>query len=127
MITQAFLIRLYASSAIVAAVLAAASWFVWQNIAFPAGLALGALIGLAPFASWHLILMKSNGFQNPQRGWIVAITLTKYAAISGLVYLAAVNHWVQPFALIAGILVPMVMLWVLGAARMFSTPNHKVL
>lgn len=127
MITKAFLAWLYALSAILAVVLSAASWLIWQDATFPAGLALGTLIGLAPFVSWHLILMKSHGFQNPQRGWIVLITLTKYAAISALIYLAASRHWIQPYALVAGILIPMVMLWILGAARMLSTPNHKVL
>ncbi len=127
MITQAFLIRMYVTSASVAAVMAIAGWFAWHETTLPAGVALGFLVGLAPFVSWHLILSMTDGFQKSRRGWIVLITLTKYAAVATLTYLSTTRGWVHPYALIAGILIPMVMLWILGAARMFVTPNQKVL
>ncbi len=75
---------------------------VWGNARFAAGLALGFVLGAAPFLTWAWILR--HGLST-SRGRVLAILVVflKLALYAGALYLFVTGGWADPIGVFAGI------------------------
>lgn len=88
------------------------------------GLLAGFLLGIVPFASWHLIVTMTHGFQRRDRmAWAAVIAIGKYAAIGLGLYALFHSGLLRGMSMIFGMLT---VLPGLGLAAFFrSQPGEK--
>jgi len=101
MIDSAHLKRLLLGAAALLLVSAGAAVALGAPLAFAGGLALGYVLGAAPFASWTWILRRAMG---SKRGWILAAVLlvAKLGLYSAALYLCVTRNLVNPVGVLVG-------------------------
>lgn len=104
MIDRTAIRRLTLVSALLFGVVAAFTAAVWRSPALTGGVAVGFVMGLAPFLSWAWLAQ--GGFESVRRR-ILALVLVagKLAFYSGVLYLTVTRELVTPAGVLAGLTV----------------------
>lgn len=116
--------RFYIGSAVLCALLCAASWLAWSSAKVTAGVAVGFVVGVLPFASWQIV----GNLLNSRKGRFLAvlITLLKYGVLGVSLYFVLTRGWVHPWALLAGMLGASAVFFAVGISRITATLSGKV-
>jgi hypothetical protein len=102
MIDHRLLRRLLLLSGALLLISTGAALAIWRSPALAGGLALGAVLGAAPFASWAWIA--SRGLATRASRILAAVlVLGKLAAYSGALYLLVTKSLVEPVGIFIGL------------------------
>ena len=102
MIDSAHLKRLLLGTAVLLVLSAGATLAAGLPPSFAGGLAVGFLLGAAPFASWTWVVSRALG---TQRGRILAVVLlvAKLGLYAGALYLSVTRQVVSPVGVLVGL------------------------
>ena len=102
MIDSAHLKRLRLGTAVLLALSAGATLAAGLPPSFAGGLAVGWLLGAAPFASWTWIVSRALGTSRG-RALTVVLLVTKMGLYAGTLYLSVTRKLVSPVGVLIGI------------------------
>jgi len=124
MIDSRHLKRLLLGAAVLLLVSAGVTLAVGVPVSFAGGLALGYVLGAAPFASWSWIVSRAIG---SRRGRILAVVLlaVKLAFYAGALYLGITRALVSPVGVMIG-MTTVALALVLGTLWTATSPAKEV-
>jgi hypothetical protein len=124
MIDSRHLKRLLLGAAVLLLVAAAGTLAAGVPVTFAGGLALGYLLGAAPFASWSWIVSRAVG---SRRGKLLAVVLliVKLAFYAGALYLGISRALVSPLGVMIG-MTAVAFALVLGSLWTAASPAKEV-
>ena len=124
MIDSRHLKRLLLGAAVLLLVSAGVTLAVGVPVSFAGGLALGYVLGAAPFASWSWIVSRAVG---SRRGRILAVVLlaVKLAFYAGALYLGITRALVSPVGVMIG-MTTVALALVLGTLWTATSPAKEV-
>ena len=126
MIDEPLLKWLYIGSLVVCSVAIAVSHIIWQRIEISLGVAVGYVISLLPFLSWHWVLRKTKGFQlTGNKRIILLVTFGKYIIIAGSLYFVLVNQLLDTVAIVSGMFITFLIVMALSVIRFMSNSNNS--
>lgn len=124
MIDSRHLKRLLLGAAVLLLVSAGVTLAAGVPVSFAGGLALGYILGAAPFASWSWIVSRAVG---SKRGKILAVVLlvVKMAFYAGALYLGISRAMVSPIGVMIG-MTSVALALVLGSLWTAASPAKEV-
>jgi hypothetical protein len=118
-----FFFGLYAGTGVISLTALIGALIFSSDFTVPAGVLFGSILGIAPFASWHLIATLTDGFRRKDRIPLAAgIGLGKYALLGALGWLLFRWNWVHPWALLGGLTIVLPVLVIAG----FRPPDGEL-
>ena len=102
MIDRTRLRRLLLIAVVLFLLSAGAAFAFTQSLAFPGGLLLGFLLGIAPFASWSWILSRALATRTGQILTVVLL-VAKIGIYGGLLYVFVTRDLVNPVGVLIGL------------------------
>lgn len=93
----------------------AVAHLVWGALSITGGIAMGYLLGILPFFSWHFAIRFTDGFRNRRRiGLAVLLMLAKYGVIAGFFWWIFSSDAVNILAFGGGMFIIVAILLALG-------------
>ena len=124
MIDAKFFRRFYICASALCALMAVGSFLIWRSTHVTGGVLAGFALGIFPFVTWQLIgklLVMQNG-----RAAAVGLTVMKFAILGGALYLLLTRGWVNPWALMAGMIAVSLVFFVVSLVRLAVLPTEGV-